>query len=62
MLVALDSVKLRRPVQPGDQLILEAEVARVRTRSAQVMARGLVTGEVCCEAEMRFMLVDPEVL
>jgi UDP-3-O-[3-hydroxymyristoyl] N-acetylglucosamine deacetylase/3-hydroxyacyl-[acyl-carrier-protein] dehydratase len=62
LMVAMDQVKLRRPVQPGDQLILEARAVRVRSRSAQVSARGLVNGEVACEAEMRFMLVDPEVL
>ena len=62
LMVGMDAVRLRRPVVPGDQLILEAEAARVRSRSAQVYARGLVNGEVCCEAEMRFMLVDPEVL
>ncbi len=62
LLVALDGVRLRRAVMPGDQLILEAEAARVRSRFAQVKARGLVNGEVCCEAEMRFMLVAPEVL
>jgi len=62
LMVGMDAVKLRRPVVPGDQLVLEAEVARVRSRSAQVYARGLVNGEVCCEAEMRFMLVDPEAL
>jgi len=62
LMVGMDSVKLRRPVMPGDQLILEAEATRVRSRSAQVAARGLVDGEVSCEAEIRFMLVDPEVL
>ncbi|MFP4176826.1 MAG: 3-hydroxyacyl-ACP dehydratase FabZ [Planctomycetota bacterium] len=61
-MVSMEGVKLRKPVQPGDQLVLEAEAARVRSRSAQINARGLVRGEVACEAEMRFMLVDREVL
>jgi len=62
MLVSMEGVKLRRPVQPGDQLILEAEAVRVRSRTAQINARATVNGQVCCEAEMRFMLVEPEAL
>jgi UDP-3-O-[3-hydroxymyristoyl] N-acetylglucosamine deacetylase/3-hydroxyacyl-[acyl-carrier-protein] dehydratase len=61
-MVSMDGVKLRKPVQPGDQLILEAQVARVRSRSAQIEARATVNNEVTCEAEMKFMLVDREVL
>ncbi len=61
-MVSMDGVKLRRPVEPGDQLILEADAVRVRSRSAQIDARGVVGDEVACEAEMRFMLVDREVL
>ena len=62
MMVSMDGVKLRRPVQPGDQLMLKAEVVRIRSRTAQVNVCGLVEGEVCCEAEMKFMLVEPEAL
>ncbi len=62
MLVSLDDVKLRRPVTPGDQLILEVEALRVRSRTALVRARGSVNGEIACEAEMSFMLVDADAL
>ena len=62
MLVSMDAVKLRRIVVPGDQLLLEATALRVRSRSAQVSARATVNGEVSCEAEMKFMLVDSKVL
>ncbi len=62
LMVAMDGVKLRRPVQPGDQMVLEAEVIRVRSRSALVKAQGRVEGQIACEAEMKFMLVDREVL
>jgi len=58
LLTSLDAVKLRRPVRPGDQLIMEVEMVRMRTRSAMIRARGTVDGRVACEAEMRFMLVD----
>jgi UDP-3-O-[3-hydroxymyristoyl] N-acetylglucosamine deacetylase/3-hydroxyacyl-[acyl-carrier-protein] dehydratase len=61
-LVRMDGVKLRRPVRPGDQLILEAEAVRVRSRSAAIKARATVDGDVACEAEMSFMLVDADAI
>ena len=33
LLLSLDKVKLRRPVVPGDQLILESENIRVKART-----------------------------
>ncbi len=62
MLVGMDNVKLRRPVMPGDQLLLEAETVRVRSRLAMVKARATVNGEVACEAEMTFMLADADAI
>lgn len=62
LIVGLDSVKLRRPVMPGDQLMLEAEALRFRSRLAMVRARATVSGDVTCEAEMTFMLVDADAL
>jgi beta-hydroxyacyl-ACP dehydratase FabZ len=61
-LVRMESVKLRRPVRPGDQLMLEAETIRVRSRSASVRARATVDGDVACEAEMSFMLGDADAI
>jgi UDP-3-O-[3-hydroxymyristoyl] N-acetylglucosamine deacetylase/3-hydroxyacyl-[acyl-carrier-protein] dehydratase len=58
LLISMDSVKLRRPVRPGDQLRTVAEMQRVRSTSARVKARGTVDGQMACEADMRFMLVD----
>ena len=62
LLVSMDSVKMRRRVEPGDQLILEAEAVRIRSRSAQIEAQASVRGELACEAQMRFMLVDADVM
>jgi UDP-3-O-[3-hydroxymyristoyl] N-acetylglucosamine deacetylase/3-hydroxyacyl-[acyl-carrier-protein] dehydratase len=58
LLVGMDGVKLRHPVRPGDQIVLEAEVLRMRRRAATVRTRGTVGGKVVCEAELRFMLAD----
>ncbi len=61
-LVRMEGVKLRRPVRPGDQLLLEAETVRIRSRSAVVRTRASVDGDVACEAEMSFMLVDADAI
>lgn len=60
VLLSLDRVRLRRPVTPGDQLVLEAETMRVRSRIAQMKCRAYVADELAAEAEVKFMLVDDE--
>ena len=60
MLLSIDNAKLRRPVVPGDQLRLEADVVRVKSRAAEVRTKALVHGRVAAEAQMRFAFVDAE--
>ena len=60
VLLSLDRVKLRRPVTPGDQLILEAESVRIRRRIAHMRCRAYVAEDLAAEAEVKFMLVDNE--
>jgi UDP-3-O-[3-hydroxymyristoyl] N-acetylglucosamine deacetylase / 3-hydroxyacyl-[acyl-carrier-protein] dehydratase len=61
VLLSLDNVKLRRPVVPGDQLILESENIRVKARTGHVRCRAYVGDQVAAEAEIKFMLVDNEI-
>jgi 3-hydroxymyristoyl/3-hydroxydecanoyl-(acyl carrier protein) dehydratase len=56
----MDRVKMRRPVRPGDQLILEAERIHVRSRTGHCRCRALIGPDVAAEAEIKFMLVDAE--
>lgn len=58
LLLALDRVKLRKPVTPGDQLVLEAESVRVRKGMAHMRCRAYVADELAAEAEIKFMLLD----
>ncbi|MHC5067123.1 MAG: UDP-3-O-acyl-N-acetylglucosamine deacetylase [Planctomycetota bacterium] len=60
MFMSADKVKFRRPVEPGDQMRIEVETLRVRSRMAACRGRVLVDGEICCEAEIRSMLADAE--
>jgi UDP-3-O-[3-hydroxymyristoyl] N-acetylglucosamine deacetylase/3-hydroxyacyl-[acyl-carrier-protein] dehydratase len=56
--MAIDQVKFRKPVVPGDQLVIEAELVKLRSRTGQVTARAYVEGKLVCEAELMFALAD----
>jgi UDP-3-O-[3-hydroxymyristoyl] N-acetylglucosamine deacetylase / 3-hydroxyacyl-[acyl-carrier-protein] dehydratase len=60
VLLSLDKVKLRRPVVPGDQLLLESVNIRVKARTGHVRCRAYVGDQLAAEAEIKFMLVDNE--
>ena len=56
--MAVDNVKFRKPVVPGDQVVIEADLGKLRTRTGQVIARALVDGKVVCEGELLFALTE----
>ncbi len=56
--MAVDNVKFRKPVVPGDLLVIEAELGKLRSRTGQVVARALVDGKVVCQGELLFALAD----
>jgi len=56
--LSIDNVKFRKPVVPGDQLILEVEAIKVKSRTGQVRGRALVDGKVVAEADFVCALVD----
>jgi UDP-3-O-[3-hydroxymyristoyl] N-acetylglucosamine deacetylase/3-hydroxyacyl-[acyl-carrier-protein] dehydratase len=60
VLLSMDKVKMRNPVVPGDQLILEVTAVRVKSRTGHVRGRAYVGEKVAAEAEIKFMLVDAE--
>ncbi|HPY77861.1 MAG TPA: hypothetical protein PLQ45_08475, partial [Anaerohalosphaeraceae bacterium] len=60
VLLTMDQVKIRKSVGPGDQLILTAEVDKVRSRAAKCICAAQVGKEVIAEAQLKFMLVDDE--
>ncbi|MBN1437734.1 MAG: UDP-3-O-[3-hydroxymyristoyl] N-acetylglucosamine deacetylase [Sedimentisphaerales bacterium] len=60
VLLSMDKVKMRRAVVPGDQLILEVEAVRVKSRTGHCRCRALVADNVVAEAQIRFMLVDAD--
>lgn len=56
--MAVDNVKFRKVVVPGDQLFLEVEVVRDRAKTAQIRAVAKVRGEIAAEADMMFSFTD----
>ncbi len=62
MMLSMDKVKMRRAVVPGDQLILEAQTVRVKSRTGHVRCKAYVQDKLAAEADIKFMLVDAEPL
>jgi UDP-3-O-[3-hydroxymyristoyl] N-acetylglucosamine deacetylase/3-hydroxyacyl-[acyl-carrier-protein] dehydratase len=60
MMLSMDKVKMRHPVVPGDQLILEAVTVRVKSRTGHVRCKAFVKDKLAAEADIKFMLVDAE--
>ncbi|MFU8828405.1 MAG: UDP-3-O-acyl-N-acetylglucosamine deacetylase [Phycisphaerales bacterium] len=60
VLLSMDTVKLRKPVVPGDQLVIEVDALRTSTRYGDVQCRGFVGGDLAAEARVKFMMIDAE--
>ncbi len=50
--MGMDAVRFRKPVVPGDQLMLEAKVVKMRSRVAKMAGRALVDDQLVAEAEL----------
>lgn len=56
--LSADKVKWRKPVIPGDTLIIETEIIKTKRSVAQAVGRCTVNGQVVSEAELMFSVVD----
>lgn len=54
----ISEAKFRKPVVPGDQLRLEVEIIKLKSRICHMRGRGLVDGEVVCEGEVMAAVID----
>jgi len=57
-LTGIDRCKFRRPVVPGDQLVIEAEMISIKSRICKCRATAKVDGALCAEAELLSSLVE----
>jgi 3-hydroxyacyl-[acyl-carrier-protein] dehydratase len=59
MFAGIDKVRFRRPVVPGDQLIMTVELLSIkRRRFGKMQGRAEVDGQLAAEGELMFSVVD----
>jgi 3-hydroxyacyl-[acyl-carrier-protein] dehydratase len=56
LFAGIDRAKFRRPVVPGDQVRMVAEIVKVRGTMGKVWAEAFVDGELVAEGEFLFAL------
>jgi 3-hydroxyacyl-[acyl-carrier-protein] dehydratase len=54
----LDHARFRRQVGPGDTLELVVELGRMSARAGKGSGTALLNGQVACECDLMFVLVD----
>ncbi|MCU1246937.1 MAG: hypothetical protein JWN02_2847 [Acidobacteria bacterium] len=54
----VDKARFRRPVVPGDQLILECQVLQKRSNTVKLKGTAKVDGQIVAEAEMLSVMTD----
>jgi 3-hydroxyacyl-[acyl-carrier-protein] dehydratase len=58
LFAGIDGMRFKRQVVPGDTLMLEVELTKMRGPIGKGKARAFVEGEVAAEGEIMFALVD----
>lgn len=56
LFAAIDKVRFRRVVKPGDQLIITVNVISIRSQVVKVEAKAEVDGELVAEGQLTFVL------
>jgi 3-hydroxyacyl-[acyl-carrier-protein] dehydratase len=54
--MGIDRVRYKRPVRPGDVVVIEAVVERLRSRMGVLSGTARVDGQVVCHGRMTFAL------
>jgi 3-hydroxyacyl-[acyl-carrier-protein] dehydratase/UDP-3-O-[3-hydroxymyristoyl] N-acetylglucosamine deacetylase/3-hydroxyacyl-[acyl-carrier-protein] dehydratase len=56
----IDNLKFRKPVIPGDQIKLEVEIVKLRSRICHIKAKAIVDGDVVTEGDIWASLANRE--
>ena len=56
----IDNLKFRKPVIPGDQIKLEVEIVKLRSRICHIKAKAIVDGDVVTEGDIWASLANLE--
>ena len=62
VLLNINNAKFRRPVVPGDVLILHASGQHISHKGGRFLVKAMVNEQIAVEAEIGFALVDKEQL
>lgn len=54
----IDKARFKRPVVPGDQILMTVEIQRRIKNMWKCSGRATVDGELCCSAELMFTYQD----
>jgi 3-hydroxymyristoyl/3-hydroxydecanoyl-(acyl carrier protein) dehydratase len=57
-MIGIDRCKFRRPVIPGDQLVIEVEMVSIKTRISKCRATAKVGGVLAAEAELLSTIIE----
>ena len=60
-LVGIDKLRIRKPVLPGDQLLMETSVISLRGNMGKVKGCAKVNNETVAELEVMFAIVEEEI-
>ena len=58
--MSIDGVKFRKPVVPGDQLVMDIKILTIKRNIAKMRGEAFVDGNKVAEAEFMSMVVDAE--
>jgi UDP-3-O-[3-hydroxymyristoyl] N-acetylglucosamine deacetylase/3-hydroxyacyl-[acyl-carrier-protein] dehydratase len=58
LFMSIDNVKFRKPVIPGDQLVMELTMLKARRNTFKMAGKAYVKGDLVCESEMMAAIVD----
>jgi len=58
LFMGIEKAKFRKPVRPGDQLLIEMTVIRVKSRVGKLSGKAYVGESLVAEAAITFSLVD----
>jgi UDP-3-O-[3-hydroxymyristoyl] N-acetylglucosamine deacetylase/3-hydroxyacyl-[acyl-carrier-protein] dehydratase len=58
--MGIDNARFRRPVRPGDQLLFDLQLVRLKSRTCQMTGRAYVRGQLVAEADLLSSIVDRE--
>ena len=58
----MDNVKFKKPVVPGDQLIMKSEIVKIRGDFGKVHCEGFVDDKLVAQGDFTFALQKPRKL